>query len=111
VELFRLISDSKDWDFPRLLDKNSLFEISTAYFTADKIVVLVGAISLMLVLDRIIQKTKLGRGIRAVSQDERTAILMGVNVDRVIAFTFLIGGVLAGVGSAFLHVVLRSNQI
>ena len=101
VELFRLITDSKDWDFPRLLDKNSLFQISTAYFTADKIVVLVGAFSLMIVLDQMIQKTKLGRGIRAVSQDERTAVLMGVNVDRVIAFTFLIGGVLAGVGSAF----------
>ena len=101
VELFRIITDSKDWDFPRLLDKNSLFEVGTAYVTADKIVVLVGAFALMIVLDRIIQTTKLGRGIRAVSQDERTSILMGVDVDRVIAFTFLIGGVLAGVGSAF----------
>jgi len=101
VELFRLISDSKDWDFPRLLEKNSLFQIGTAYFTIDKIVVLVGAIGLMIILDRIIQKSRLGRGIRAVSQDERTAILMGVNVDRVIGFTFLLGGVLAGVASAF----------
>lgn len=101
VELFRIMTDSKDWDFPRLLDKNVLLEFGTAYLTADKLVVLVGAISLMIILDQIIQKTRLGRGIRAVSQDERTAILMGVNVDRVISFTFLIGGVLAGVGSAF----------
>jgi branched-chain amino acid transport system permease protein len=101
VEIFRIISNSKDWDFPRLLEKNSLFEVSTAYFTVDKIVVLFGAFGLMFFLDRIIQTTKLGRGIRAVSQDEKTAILMGVDVDRVIAFTFLIGGVLAGVGSAF----------
>lgn len=101
VELFRIMTDSKDWDFPRLLDKNVLLEFGTAYLTTDKLVVLVGAISLMIILDQIIQKTRLGRGIRAVSQDERTAILMGVNVDRVISFTFLIGGVLAGVGSAF----------
>jgi branched-chain amino acid transport system permease protein len=101
VEIFRILTDSKDWDFPRLLEKNSLFEVSTAYFTVDKIVVLFGAFGLMFFLDRIIQTTKLGRGIRAVSQDEKTAILMGVDVDRVIAFTFLIGGVLAGVGSAF----------
>jgi branched-chain amino acid transport system permease protein len=84
VEIFRIITDSKDWDFPRLLEKNSLFEVSTAYFTVDKIVVLFGAFGLMFFLDRIIQTTKLGRGIRAVSQDEKTAILM-----------------LAGVGSAF----------
>lgn len=101
VELFRLLTDSKDWDFPRLLDKNSLFEISSAYFTADKLVVLIGAFGLMFALDRIIQGTRLGRGIRAVSQDEKTAVLMGVDVDKVIAFTFLLGGVLAGVASAF----------
>jgi branched-chain amino acid transport system permease protein len=110
VELFRIISKSKDWDYPRLLDRNSLFNIGTAYFTADKLVVLIGAIGLMIVLDRIIKGTRLGRGIRAVSQDERTAILMGVNVDKVIAFTFLIGGVLAGVAASFFMLFYEATK-
>jgi len=47
-------------------------------------------------LDRIISKTRLGRGIRAVAQDAETASLMGVNIDRTIAITFIVGGTLGG---------------
>ncbi|HVA53235.1 MAG TPA: branched-chain amino acid ABC transporter permease [Acidimicrobiales bacterium] len=47
-------------------------------------------------LDRLISKSKLGRGIRAVAQDAETASLMGVNIDRTIAITFIVGGTLGG---------------
>jgi branched-chain amino acid transport system permease protein len=101
IELFRIISHSHDWPFPEMLAPTVVFKIGTAEITAAKIIVLVGAGVMMLVLERIINRTKLGLGIRAVSQDEKTAVLMGVNVDRVITFTFLLGGILAGVAASF----------
>ncbi len=110
TEVVRIATDSKNLDFPRLLDKNSVFQISTAYFTADKLLVLGGAIVIFFALNRVINHTKLGLGLRAVSQDERTSVLMGVNVNQVISFTFLIGGVLAGLGSAFYMVFYETTK-
>ncbi len=110
TEVVRIATDSKNLDFPRMLDKSSLFQLSTAYITADKLLVLVGAVVIFFALNRVINHTKLGLGIRAVSQDERTSVLMGVNVNRVISFTFLIGGVLAGLGSAFYMVFYETTK-
>ena len=63
----------------------------------DKVLVIVAAVVMMVVLDRFVNRTRLGRGIRAVAQDPETAALMGVNIDRVVTATFLIGGLMAGV--------------
>jgi branched-chain amino acid transport system permease protein len=55
--------------------------------------------SVMLVsLQYIIQRTKLGKAMRSVAADKQTARLMGINVDSVITFTFGLGGFLAGIG-------------
>lgn len=51
---------------------------------------------LMIGLYLLVQKTKLGRAMRAVAQDKNTAALMGVDVDDVISKTFVISGILAG---------------
>lgn len=61
------------------------------------VIILLVGVSMFLILDRVISKTKLGRGIRAVAQDAETASLMGVNIDRTIAITFIVGGTLGGV--------------
>ena len=110
VEVFRMISDSKNLDFPRLINKDPFFTWGTLYLSADKVLVIVGATIIFIILNAIINKTKLGLGIRAVSQDERTSILMGVNVNRIISYTFLLGGVLAGVGSAFYMVFYETTK-
>jgi branched-chain amino acid transport system permease protein len=110
VEIFRHFSDSKNLDFPRLINKDPFFTWGTLYLSADKVLVIVGAAIVFFILNRVINHTKLGLGIRAVSQDERTAILMGVNVNRVISYTFLLGGVLAGVGSAFYMVFYETTK-
>jgi branched-chain amino acid transport system permease protein len=82
--------------FASIFTRSRLFSIFGADVRNDKLLVVVAAIVMMLVLDRIVKKTKLGRGIRAVAQDSETATLMGVNIDRVITYTFLLGGVMAG---------------
>ena len=53
------------------------------------------AFALMLVLQWIVYRTKIGMAMRAISHDPRIAALMGVNVDFVISFTFVLGSVLA----------------
>jgi len=60
------------------------------------IVVIVSALVLAVLTDVAINRTKFGRGIRAVAQDPATATLMGVSRERIIMTTFLIGGLLAG---------------
>ena len=62
-------------------------------------VIIVVVSSIMLIgLQYIVRRTKLGKAMRAVSSDKATARLMGINVDLIISFTFGLGGVLAGVG-------------
>ena len=53
----------------------------------------------MVVLTIIVQKTKLGKAMRAVSEDMGAAQLMGISLNRTISFTFAIGSALAGIGS------------
>ncbi len=52
-----------------------------------------------LVLTFLVQKTKLGKAMRAVSEDMGAARLMGINVNNTISFTFAVGSALAGIGS------------
>jgi len=54
------------------------------------------SVILLILLYTIVRKTKLGRSMRAVALDKKTAALMGVNVDRTISQTFILSGALAG---------------
>lgn len=82
--------------------------ISTRHFHVQtiEVLVVVVAVGVMIGLDRLVHKTKLGKSIRAVAEDAPTAALMGVDIDRTISRTFVIGGALAGIagfmfGAAF----------
>jgi branched-chain amino acid transport system permease protein len=66
-----------------------------------QITIVAAAILVMVVVDRFINHSRFGRGIRAVAQDPDTATLMGVNKERIIMITFLVGGLLAGVAAIF----------
>lgn len=61
------------------------------------IVVIILAIVAMAILYVIIQKTKMGTAMRAVSEDVDTAAMMGINVNKVVVFTFALGGAMAGI--------------
>lgn len=65
-----------------------------------QIFVFVAALILMLGLYYLVERTKMGKAMRAVSEDKDVARLMGVDVDRVIVFTFAVGGFLAGAAGA-----------
>jgi len=94
--------------FPRVLKKTSLATFNGADIRSDKVLIVVSAIVMMVLLDRFVGLTKIGRGIRAVAQDPETASLMGVDIDRVVTITFLLGGIMAG-GAGLLHIVYLEN--
>ena len=71
------------------------------------VVVIIAAFLLMTGLYYIVQKTKIGKAMRAVSEDRETAALMGIDVDRVIVVTFILGGALAGAAGVLYALVYR----
>ena len=90
--------------FPAIMGHSVLFSIGKAQVTSDDILVVAASLGMLIALDRLVNLTKLGRGIRAVAQDPETATLMGVNLDRIILYTFLIGGLMAGVAATLFDV-------
>ncbi len=69
------------------------------------------SLALMWGLWTFIQRTKTGRAMRAVAEDKNTALLMGIDVDRVIVTTFVLGGALAGAGAVLFAIVPGNGQI
>jgi len=86
---------------PKLLSEEPLFHLAGVAVPIVDATVVVLAIALLLLLEWLVYRTKLGAAMRAVSFDERTASLMGINVDRVVSVTFLIGSALAAAGGMF----------
>ena len=83
--------------FPPFFDQNAvLFTIDGAEVKTIQVLVVGSAIVMMVFLDRLVSQTKLGRSIRAVSEDAPTAALMGIDIDKTISRTFVIGGMLGG---------------
>jgi len=60
------------------------------------VVVIIAAVAMLVALNYLVRATKVGKAIRAVSQDKNTAALMGIGVNGIISLTFLVGGSLGG---------------
>lgn len=60
------------------------------------LIVIASALLMLLGLNLLVNRTKIGKAIRAVAEDQATASLMGINVNRIISLTFLIGGAMGG---------------
>ena len=82
--------------FPTMDTK--FFNLGIVQISNIQIIVIVASAILMVVLNYVINYTKTGKAMRAVSYDMGAASLLGVNVNRTIAITFVIGSVLAGAG-------------
>ncbi|MBF6134444.1 branched-chain amino acid ABC transporter permease [Nocardia otitidiscaviarum] len=93
-----------------LVRPTDLFSIFDAAVTNTAVVIIVAAILLAVATEFFINRTKFGRGVRAVAQDPDTATLMGVSRERVIMLTFFIGGLLAG-AAALLYTLRVPNGI
>lgn len=83
--------------FPQVLT-NVRYDLGFMTISRIQLIIFFTAIALMIALQLIVQKTKMGKAMRAVSIDPEAAQLMGINVDNVISFTFILGSALAGAG-------------
>jgi branched-chain amino acid transport system permease protein len=83
--------------YPPMDVLNRRFELTeTIDVSVKSLVVIVAALLMLWGLHALVNRTKIGTAIRAVAEDQAAASLMGINVNRIISLTFLIGGAMGG---------------
>lgn len=89
----------------------AMFEGKVEFFGLDfqkvDIVVIVTSVIVMIGLQQFVQRSKTGRAIRAVAEDKDAATLMGIDVNRTITITFVIGAAMAGIAGVLFALVFR----
>jgi branched-chain amino acid transport system permease protein len=86
--------------FPKIVPDRR-WALGQAEVTLNQVLLGVAGLVLMLALNYLVQRTALGKAMRATAQDMDAAKMMGVDIDRVIVLTFFLGSALAGAGSLF----------
>jgi branched-chain amino acid transport system permease protein len=94
--VFRGLYGSGSFGYPAITPLEQSWAFAGIQIYKTQVAVIIGAVVMMLVLFGIVQWTKIGKAMRAVSEDKEAAELMGINVDRIIVFTFGVGGASAG---------------
>ena len=96
--LFVFIFTGTPRSFPQLLPSDNITLFGNATISTSQILIFVVSILLMVLLQWIIYRTKIGKAMRAVSFNINSAKLMGINTNFVIGFTFALGSALAAAG-------------
>jgi len=99
LQNYVMLAQTSDFlPFPNLLPQSGFLDrISSWIGPSDFIIILTSAL-VMMALSLLLKFTKMGRAMRATAQDREMALLTGVNVNRVISRTFIIGSALAAIG-------------
>lgn len=93
--------DSKAIPYPPVLPIKTLFTVGGASVNTIQVLIIVTSIVLLLVLDTFVSKTRVGKAMRATSQDREAAGLMGIDINYPIALAFFIGPALGAVAGIF----------
>ena len=109
-EVMRLLTDSRPVGSPRVLEKIILGEVWGANLRLDTIITIFAAAGIYFLLERFVKLSRMGKAIRAVSMNEDAAKLMGVNLNRVITTTFLVGGLATGAAGFFYITVFEYTK-
>lgn len=95
--------------FPQVIE-TVRYNFGPISLTNIQLMILVISLILMVLLQVIVQKTKMGKAMRAVSVDSDAAQLMGINVNRTISFTFALGSALAGAAGVLIALYYNSLE-
>jgi branched-chain amino acid transport system permease protein len=106
-QTFRGMFGASVKSYPDLHWASPAFVVAGLTIPKIDLVVIGCAVVSMVVLYLVIQHTKMGTAIRAVSEDTEAAALMGIDVNKVVVFTFVLGGVMAGIAGVFYAFVFK----
>jgi branched-chain amino acid transport system permease protein len=102
LQNYVLLAQTSDFvSFPTLIEEFPFMESVTIMRSSELIIVITTAVATTL-LTLFIKFTRIGKAMRAVAQDKTMAMLLGVNVNKVISVTFIIGSALAAVGGVLI---------
>lgn len=101
--LMALLRGTNTTRYPVVMGEKT-FHLGSLEVSSLQIIILVVSALLMIGLQLMIQKTRIGKAMRACSQDVDASALMGINVNRVISFTFAIGSALAAAGGVMVGI-------
>jgi branched-chain amino acid transport system permease protein len=104
---FRGLYGNDPETYPSLDALKGVIQIGPIPIPKTDALVIVSAVVMMLTLYGIVQYTKIGKAMRSVSEDKEVAALMGIDVDRVIVFTFVLGGISAGVAGVLYALIFK----
>ena len=98
-------ANSRSYDAPTLIPIDTGLTVGPISVWAVRVLVILTALVLMVLLTWWVRSSRAGKAVRAVSYDTEAAAMMGIDVDRVIVVSFLIGSALAGVGGVMVGLV------
>ncbi len=103
LQNYVLLSQTAEFiSFPSLVpDFEFLAPYSSTFSSAEFLIITVSAVTMVL-LTCLIKFSKIGKAMRATAQDKKMAVLVGINVNRVISFTFILGSSLAALGGVLI---------
>ncbi|HBI27794.1 MAG TPA: branched-chain amino acid ABC transporter permease [Peptococcaceae bacterium] len=105
--LMTLIMGPNAQGFPEIV-KDTIYTVGSVRFSLVQIVILLVSSIFMVALTLIVKYTKVGKAMRATSESYETANLMGININRIISYTFAIGAALAGAGGVLVGMYFNS---
>lgn len=98
-----LLAQTSDFlPFPNLIPEFEFMEPYAHIFSSNELVIVVVTATVMILLTFLIKFTKIGKAMRATAQDKEMAMLVGVDVNRVISATFIIGSATAALGGVLI---------